>query len=258
VLLGGIAAGYLGPEIARRTEDIFSAGPFSGSFVILAGVFVLVVVLLYFLDEIVPRADETSEPERPLVQVVTQPAYLTAVIAGMVAFGVMSFIMTATPVEMHTVHGFSVDDTAWVIQSHIIAMYLPALFTGFMVAKLGLRQVMLAGWLCLLACIGLGIISRQLLEYWGALVLLGVGWNFLFVGATVLLTQSYRPAERFNAQAVNDFTIFGVQALTSLSAGTVLFRANWETLMLLNLPALAIMLAVLVSMRRWRSEAAPG
>jgi MFS family permease len=101
----------------------------------------------------------------------------------------------------------------------------------------------------LLACVGLGMISRELLEYWGALVLLGVGWNFMFVAATVLLTQSYRPAERFKAQAFNDFTIFGTLALTSLSAGTVLFRLNWETLMLLNLPALAIMLLVLVRMR---------
>lgn len=252
VLLGGIVAGYLGPEIARRTEGLLNAGAFSGSFVLLAGVFVVVLVLLYFLDEITPRSEAVGESERPLLQVISQPMYLAAVIAGVVAYGVMSFIMTATPVEMHTMHGFSLEDTAWVIQSHIIAMYLPSLFTGFLLARLGLRRVMLLGWLCLLACVGLGIVSRELLQYWGALVLLGVGWNFLFVGATVLLTQSYRPAERFKAQAVNDFTIFGIQALASLSAGTVLFRANWGALMLLNLPALAIMLLVLLQLRRWQ------
>jgi MFS family permease len=257
VLLGGIVAGYLGPEIAQRTENLLPAGPFSGSFVILAGVFVVALALLFFLDEIVPRAAETSAPERPLRRVITQPVYLTAVIAGVVAYGVMSFIMTATPVEMHTMHGFSLEDTAWVIQSHIIAMYLPSLFTGFLLAKLGLQRVMLIGWVCLLACVGLGMISRELLEYWGTLVLLGVGWNFMFVGATVLLTQSYRPTERFKAQAVNDFTIIGTQALASLSAGTVLFRANWQTLMLLNLPALAIMLLVLLQMRRWQPESMP-
>lgn len=252
VLLGGIVAGYLGPEIARRTEGLLPAGAFSGSFVLLAGVFVVVLALLYFLDEIIPRSEAISEVERPLLQVISHPAYLAAVIAGMVAYGVMSFIMTATPVEMHTMHGFSLEDTAWVIQSHIIAMYLPSLFTGFLLARLGLRRVMLLGWLCLLACVGLGIVSRELLQYWGALVLLGVGWNFLFVGATVLLTQSYRSVERFKAQAVNDFTIFGIQALASLSAGTVLFRANWGTLMLLNLPALAIMLLVLLQLRSWQ------
>jgi MFS family permease len=258
VLLGGIAAGYLGPEIARRTQDLLPAGAFTGTFVILAGIFAVVIVLLYFLEEIVPRTQATDQPARPLLQVISQPVFLAAVIAGVVAYGVMSFIMTATPVEMHTLHGFSLADTAWVIQSHIIAMYLPALFTGFLLAKLGLRRVMLIGWLCLLACVGLGVISHELLEYWGALVLLGVGWNFLFVGATLLLTQSYRPAERFKAQAVNDFTIFGIQALSSLSAGTVLFRANWETLMLLNLPVLAIMLLVLLQMRRWQPAPAEG
>jgi MFS family permease len=258
VLLGGIAAGFLGPEIAQRTEDLLPAGPFSGSFVILAGLLVVVLVLLYFLDEILPPVEVGSEPERPLRQVISQPVYLTAIIAGVVAYGVMSFIMTATPVEMHTMHGFSLQDTAWVIQSHIIAMYLPSLFTGFLLVKLGLRRVMMMGWVCLLACVGLGIISRELLEYWGTLVLLGVGWNFLFVGATVLLTQSYRPAERFKAQAVNDFTIFGIQALASLSAGTVLFRANWQTLMILNLPVLVIMLLVLMQMRRWQPKTIPG
>ena len=255
VLLGGIAAGYLGPEIARRTEDLLPSGLFSGSFVILAGVYAIVIALLYFLDEITPYQGETTQPERPLGQVIIQPAYLAAVITGVVAYGVMSFIMTATPVEMHTLHGFSLEDTAFVIQSHIIAMYLPSLLTGPLMSRLGLQRVMLAGWLCLVACVGLGMISRQLLEYWGALVLLGMGWNFLFVGATVLLTQSYRPSERFKAQAVNDFTIFGIQALTSLTAGTVLFRASWDTLLLLNLPVLAILLAVLVRMRRWQPAA---
>ena len=252
VLLGGIAAGYLGPEIARRTQYLLPAGPFSGTFIILAGMFAVVVALLYFLDEITPYAVDTTQPERPLGQVITQPAYLAAVISGVVAYGVMSFIMTATPVEMHTLHGFTLEDTAFVIQSHIIAMYLPSLLTGPLLARLGLQRVMLAGWLCLLACVGLGMVSHQLLEYWGTLVLLGMGWNFLFVGATVLLTQSYRSSERFKAQAVNDFTIFGIQAITSLTAGTVLFNASWDTLLMLNLPVLAILLLVLLQLRRWQ------
>jgi predicted MFS family arabinose efflux permease len=147
VLLGGIVAGYLGPEIAQRTENLLPAGPFSGTFVILAGVLAVALALLFFLDEIVPRTEAVSEPERPLRRVISQPVYLTAVIAAVVAYGVMSFIMTATPVEMHTMHGFSLQDTAWVIQSHIIAMYLPSLFTGFLLAA-GPTTVMLVGWVC--------------------------------------------------------------------------------------------------------------
>jgi len=187
-----------------------------------------------------------------------QPTFIAAVVAGTVSYGIMSFIMTATPIEMHTVHGFSLADTALVIQSHIIAMFVPSLFVGFLFARLGLRKVMLIGVGCLLACVGIGIASRELLEYWGALVLLGVGWNFLYVGGTVLLTRSYHPSERFKAQAVNDFTIFAVQAVTSLSAGTVLFRANWDTLMLLNLPALLLMLLMIGMTRKKIYEPATG
>jgi MFS family permease len=190
--------------------------------------------------------------------VILQPTYISAVMAGVISYGVMSFIMTATPLEMHTLHGFTLGETAWVIQSHIIAMYLPSLFTGFLIDRLGLQRMMLAGVGCLLACVGLGIASQALLEYWGALVLLGVGWNLLYVGGTVLLTRSYRPAERFKAQALNDFTIFGIQTVTSFSAATVLFRANWDVLMMLNLPALLLMLLAILLVRVRYIQTSPG
>jgi predicted MFS family arabinose efflux permease len=251
VLLGGIAAGFLGPEIAERTGDLLPGGEFSASFLIMAAIMLGVILLLSFLGEIKTEEKTDDLPGRPSRQVVLQPTFLIALSAGVIAFGVMSFIMTATPVEMHTIMGYSLSETAWVIQSHIIAMFVPSLFTGFLLSRLGLRRVMLIGVLCLTACVGLGIASRSLLMYWGALVLLGIGWNFLYVGATLLLTQSYQPSERFRAQAVNDFTIFGIQAITSLSAGTVLFQSNWDTLLLLNLPALAAML-VLIGVNRNR------
>jgi predicted MFS family arabinose efflux permease len=258
VLLGGIAAGFLGPEIAKRTQGLIPAGAFSASFIFLAGLFGVAIALLYMLNEISVHSDQKTEAGRPLREVILQPNYIAAVVAGAVAYGVMSFIMTATPVEMHTMMGFSLSQTAWVIQSHIIAMYVPSLFTGFLLARLGLRRVMTAGVFCLLTTVGLGIISANLLMYWAALVLLGVGWNFLYVGATVLLTRSYRPSERFRAQAFNDFTIFGIQAFTSLSAGTVLFQSNWNTLLLLNLPALALMLVIIGAGRQQFVEAEAG
>jgi MFS family permease len=147
--------------------------------------------------------------------------------------------MTATPLQMHTVSHFSLDATAFVIESHIIAMYLPSLFTGFLIEKLGLTRLMLVGIALMVLTVAIGVVSREVLHYWWALVLLGLGWNFLFVGGTVLLTRSYYPAERFKAQAANDFTIFGSQALAALSAGSVLFLANWDVLLLLTLPILA-------------------
>jgi MFS family permease len=151
---------------------------------------------------------------------------------------------------LHYGHGFSLDVTALVIQSHIIAMYLPSLFTGLLLERLGLLRVMLAGVICLLGCVTLGLVGRELLHYWAALVLLGLGWNLLFVGATVLLTRSYRPSERFKAQAVNESTIFGAQAVASLSAGTVLFFANWHVLMLISLAFVSATLAGILLTRR--------
>jgi len=250
MLLGGIVAGFLGPELGRRASDWLPSVQYSGSFVSMAGLFILAAVTLSFLREPAPLQVDTSLAGRPVFQIASQPIYLLAVLASGVGYGVMSFVMTATPVYMHQMHGFSLDQTALVIQSHIIAMYLPSLFTGVLLEKLGLQRMLLLGVAALAACVGLGVISREFVHFWGALVLLGVGWNFLFVGGTVLLTSSYHPQERFKAQGLNDFLVLGVQAFTSLSAGTVLFNANWSTLNLLNLPALALVLAVVLRLRR--------
>lgn len=250
VLLGGVIAGFLGPEVGKRTMDWLSFGAYTGSFISLAILYAIAALVLLFLQEVAPAQEEIAGVERPLRKVAAQPLYLTAILAGAISYGVMSFIMTATPVMMGVIEGFSLAQTTLVIQSHIIAMYLPSLFTGFIVERLGMVKVMVTGVLLLLACVALGLVSTRFIHFWGALVLLGLGWNFLFVGGTVLLTRSYRPAERFKAQAANDFLIFGIQAFTSLSAGTVLFTANWKVLNLLNLPFLLAMLAVIFIWRR--------
>jgi MFS family permease len=242
----------IGPEVARRFRDLLPLGDFSGSFAGLALLYALVAVLMLFLKNIAPTAEEVHGSERPLRQIIAQPVFLTAVFSGVVAYGVMSFIMTATPVQMNHIQHFDLGQTAFVIQSHVIAMFLPSLFSGFLIERFGTQRIMLAGLACFLATVLVGVYSRDLLHFWGALVLLGVGWNFLFVGSTVLLTEAYRPAERFKAQAANDFLIPAVQSLTSLSAGSVLFAANWQTLNLLNLPFLLLNLAALLWLWRGR------
>jgi predicted MFS family arabinose efflux permease len=239
VLVGGIVAGFLGPEIARRTMDLLPYGTFTAAFFIMAGLFLVTAGLLVFLQPTAAIQQQLSGEERPLRNIARQPSFLAAVLSGAAAYAVMSFIMTATPLQMHTVSHFSLDATAFVIESHIIAMYLPSLFTGFLIEKLGLTRLMLVGIALMVLTVAIGVVSREVLHYWWALVLLGLGWNFLFVGGTVLLTRSYYPAERFKAQAANDFTIFGSQALAALSAGSVLFLANWDVLLLLTLPILA-------------------
>ncbi len=249
VLIGGIFAGFLGPQIAKWTADWLPATTFTGSFLALAVLYGVVLVLVSLYQDNPITQAEANSPARPLREIIRQPVFQLAVLAGAVAYGVMSFIMTATPLHLHTHSGFSLDATALVIQSHLIAMYLPSLFSGRLIERVGLLPVMVMGLVCLLGCVGVGIVSRDLLQYWLALVLLGLGWNFLFVGGTVLLTRTYFPAERFKSQAVNDFTIFGVQAFTSLSAGTVLFLSSWDFLILINLPVLLISGLLFVVMR---------
>lgn len=256
VLLGGIAAGFLGPELAKRTKNLLDLGDYAGSFASLAILYLLVAGLLFFLREPRSPSEAATGRGRPLREVITQPGYLIAVLGGMVAYGVMSFIMTATPISMHVIDGHSLDTTAGVIQSHVVAMYLPALFTGALIARWGAARVMVIGLLATVACVLFALSGHQSWIYWMALVLLGVGWNFQFLGATVMLTANYRPEERFKAQAVNDFVIFGTQALMSLSAGAVIHRANWEILNLITLPFLILLLLTMLFLRRYFVRAA--
>ena len=248
VLMGGIAAGFLGPEIARRAQFLLPT-QYAGSFVGLSVLSTMAFLLLSLLKQVAQKEAVGSGRERPLSEIALQPTYRVALLAGAVGYGVMSFIMTATPVYLHARH-YSLDEAAMVIQSHIVAMFLPSLFTGLLIERFGLVRVMTTGVLCLLATVGLAIGNRELIHYWGALVLLGIGWNFLFVGGTVLLSQSYSPAERFKAQAANDFTIFAIQAIASFSSGTVLFLANWDLLNLITLPFLLVTLVAIFSLRR--------
>lgn len=247
VLLGSVLAGYVGPELVKRSKDWLTAGTYTGSFVSLGVLFAIVAALMYFFKDVAPQKEEALGGERPLREIVTQPIYFVAVLAGAVSYAVMSFIMTATP--LYLLHTYSLEQAALVIQSHVIAMYLPFLFTGIVLERLGLLRVMVLGVLSMFACVILGVIGREFIHLWGALVLLGIGWNFVFVGATVLLTRSYLPAERFKAQAVNDFTIFGIQALGALFVGTVLFYANWDFLNLINVPLLLLAFVAILLLR---------
>jgi MFS family permease len=250
VLIGGIVAGYLGPEIARRTRDWLGSVEYSGTFLVLALMYICLALLLLLLKDIKPPAVTDQSSERGFRQAFTQPIYLVAVLSGAVAYGVMTLIMTATPIHLHLSHNYSFDQTAVIIQSHIIAMFLPSLFTGFILSRFGVLRVMAAGVVVMTACVFLAMAGYNFSHFWGALVLLGLGWNLLFVGATVLLTHSYRPSERFKAQAANDFSIFGIQAFTSLSSGTLLYFASWDILLLTTLPFLVLVMGALLQLRR--------
>jgi MFS family permease len=181
-------------------------------------------------------------------------------LASVVGYGVMNLVMTATPLSMHVHDGLSLHDTAWVIQSHVLAMYVPSLFSGILIARLGVVRILLLGVVALLATVVSGLQGHEVAHYWWALVLLGIGWNFLFVGGTALLVASYRPNERFKAQAVNEFSVFGVSAAASLLAGTLIHDWGWNAVLWSTAPFLLGMLFVLVpfSRRPTSQQTVPG
>jgi hypothetical protein len=246
VLLGSIGGAFLGKELATRGYMWIADIPYAGTLAALGLLFVVQVLLLSALQE--PAAHEDHEIEhadRPLREIVLQPVFLSAVFGGVVAYGIMTLIMTATPLSMHLTDGFSIEETSSVIRAHVLAMYVPSLAAGFLIDRIGVTRLMIVGAFGLLATSLIGLQGHSLLHYWWALVLLGVGWNFLYVGGTTLLTYTYSMAERFRAQAVNEFLVFGVSATASLLAGTVMFYFGWTTLMLVPIP---ILVAVTVAL----------
>lgn len=250
VLVGGIAAAFLGPEVAVFGKDLLQV-EFAGSFVLLAGLFVLAMLFLLGFQNPVSREEKSEIPQRPLKTILRQRIFWVALLSATIGYAVMSFIMTATPVHMHVMEGHSLEHTKWVIQSHIIAMFLPSLVTAWIIKKLGISKMMITGLVAYLVCIVIAFAGHHLMNYWVSLVLLGVGWNFLFIGGTTLLPQSYKPSERFKVQAVNDFVIFGTQAVASLSAGWFIFALGWKTLLLINLPFILFLMVVIY---RWQSR----
>ena len=249
VLVGGIIAGFLGPEIGRDAKDWLGYGAYSGSFVIMAILYAASAILLVFIRNVTAKEDTDKRPERSLRAIVTQRTYLVAAFSSAVAFGVMGFIMSATPLSMHVMDRFNISDTTLVIQSHIIAMYLPSLFTGFLVERLGLKVLQIIGTIAIFVGVIIAVSGHHFINYLTALTSIGLGWNFLFVAGTVMLTRSYYPEERFKAQGVNDFAIFTFQALAILSAGAILTAANWELLNLLCLPFLLIIFILILTTR---------
>ncbi|MDJ0751678.1 MAG: MFS transporter [Woeseiaceae bacterium] len=251
VLLGSIGGAFLGKELATRGGDWINGLPFAGSFAALALLFVLQALLFTLFKE--PKAHashDIEQSDRPLAAIIRQPVFLVAVLGGVVSYGIMTLIMTATPLSMHLNDGFSIEETGRVIRAHVLAMYLPSLVAGFLIERLGVTRLMIIGALGLFATSIIGLQGQSLMHYWWALVLLGVGWNFLYVGGTTLLTYTYSAAERYRAQAVNEFSVFGMSATASLLAGTVMYLFGWTALMWVPVPILVAITVALVWIRR--------
>ena len=245
VLLGGIAAAFIGPEIAVRGKDLLSQ-EYAGSFPILGMLYVLAFLILSQYQNVGKQVTTSSNDQRSLGQIAKQPLFWVAVIGAMVGYSIMSFIMTATPISMHVMDGHSLDDTKWVIQSHIVSMFLPSLFTGWIIKQIGIIRMMLVGLVAYSMCLIIAFLGHEFMNYWISLILLGIGWNFLFIGGTTLLPRIYKTSERFKVQALNEFMVFGVQAIASISAGWVLFQLGWQSMLLITIPMIALQIGVII------------
>jgi len=244
VLIGGLVSAFLGPELATLGKDIFDTS-FVGSFVLLSGCFFLAFAFLWFYQQTMVTDETQDIPARGLSVIIKQPVFIIAMSSAAVGYIVMSYIMTATPMSMHIIDNFSLEHTKFVIQSHVIAMFLPSLFTPFIVKLLGLSKMMIAGVLLYFVCIAIAYTGHALDNYWMALILLGLGWNFLFIGGTSLLPSTYHEHEKFKVQSLNDFLIFSLQAIASLSAGWFVFNFSWEVVLLSVLPLLILQFIML-------------
>ena len=251
LMLAGIVAAIIGPEVGRRFSSVEGLPDFVGSFLGLAVLMAMSFLVLLFFRDTEIKADTIEGVERPLGTVLRQPTVILAIASAVVGYTIMSLIMTATPVSMHELDQHSLDETTWVVQSHILAMYIPSLFSGFLIARFGVLRIIQSGFILMLVCVLVGWGRPELMHYFGSMVLLGVGWNFLFLGGTTLLTQSYRVSERFKVQATNDFLIFGLQAVGSLGAGLLLATSGWNGVLAFSLPWLMLLVAVAIYAKKY-------
>jgi MFS family permease len=248
VLLGGLGAALLGPQAAMSARHWSADHEYAGSFLVVGVLYALGAIALSRLRPTGAHLMSTAAGAPSVGALLREPMLRMAMLAGAVAYCVMSFIMTAAPVSMHSVHHHGVNAITWTIQSHILAMFLPSLFSGKLIARFGERSMMIGGSLLLGACAAMSLTGHEVMHYWIGLVLLGAGWNFLFTAGTSLLATHYSGAERHRAQALNDFVVFTCQASVSLLAGLSVSHLGWQWTNLIVLPLLAGM--IYVSLRR--------
>ncbi len=244
IMIGGLIAAVIGPQVVIWTRDAWPTAPFAGSFLGQAGLALLALPLLLMLRA--PPAQEAAVEgtARPLMAIARSPRFIVAVSAGIVSYGLMAFIMTAAPMAMVGC-GHTIGEAALGIQWHVLAMFAPSFFTGHLIARFGKIAITALGLVLIGASGAMAMAGLELLHFWGSLILLGVGWNFGFIGATAMVTEVYTAPERAKVQALNDFLVFGTVALASLGSGRLLDTSGWETINFLMLPLLAVVLLML-------------
>jgi MFS family permease len=244
VMAGGVFAGVLGPQLVQWTMDVWPPYLFAFSFVVQAAVALVAMGVLSGIDA--PRpAPSDLDGGRPLFEIVRQPRFIAAALCGVIAYPMMNLVMTSAPLAMK-ICGLSLSDSNFGIQWHIVAMYGPSFFTGALIARFGAARIVATGLLLEACAASIGLSGITAMHFWATLIVLGVGWNFGFVGASALVLETHRPQERNKVQAFNDFLVFGAMAIGSFSSGQLLANYGWAAVNKVVYPPVLLGLAVLM------------
>lgn len=245
VMTGGVAAGLLGTSLVMFTTDLLAPVTFAGSYAAMAVICMLAIGAMAFVD--IPRKEvrAVAGEARPLRDILKQPRFIVAVVAATLSYGMMNLVMTAAPIAMIDC-GFTTTSAAWAIQWHVLAMFVPSFFTGQIIARFGAERVCAAGLLVLAGAATAGLLGISFGNFAVNLILLGLGWNFGFIGGTTLLTECYRPAERERVQGLNDFVVFGTVAVASLTSGKLLDLFGWGSVNIAVFPTVAVALSLIL------------
>jgi len=249
VMAGGVIAAFVGPNLARVSKDLFKNVEFAGAYLAVICIFLMSMVVLAFVRVPRPTHEELTGTGRSLGDIARQPRFRVAVLGATVGYGAMNVLMTSTPLAMDGFgHGFS--DTAFVIQWHVFGMFAPAFFTGSLIKRYGVLNIMAVGALLLLLCIAIGLPSESVAGLWASLMILGVGWNFLFVGGTTLLTETYQPNEKARTQGFNELIVFGTVSITALMSGVLYNWVGWTLTNVLVIPFVLMVLVAIFWLKR--------
>ena len=238
VLTGGVLAAFIGTEVVLRTKDLFLPLPFAGAFVGMAGLLLAGIGILLFLKP-APRSHVTEEATtaqvRPVSEIIKQPVFIVALLCALAAYALMTFMMTGAPLAMKH-HGHSEAEAVLGIRWHVLAMFAPSFFTGALIVRFGKLPIIAIGLGLLIMCAGVALAGLELWNFWTSLVLLGIGWNFGFIGATALLGEAYHASEKNKVQGLHDFILFTLVAAASLASGVTLNSYGWRGIAIVIIP----------------------
>lgn len=248
ILAGGVVSAIVGPQLAIVGKDVLAPVTFAGTFIALVPLGLLAAGILWFLELPELRQSVSSVPARPLLEIIATRRFITGMICGIGSYALMTFMMTGAPLAMVVGCGFPSELATLGIQWHVLAMFGPSFFTGMLITRFGAEKVVASGLVILMACAVVAHLGVELWNFWLALILLGAGWNFGFIGATSIVSSSYRPHEADKVQGFHDIVLFGTVALSSFSSGQVFTAWGWSVMNLVIWPVAGLCLLLVLSL----------